>query len=225
MRWLFGLAFLGVLALILAVYVTYKMIDIPNPNSAFEAQTTTVFYSDGHHVLGHFALQNRESIPLQQVPRHVQNAVISAENRTFRTDSGVDPKGIVRAAWNNLRSDSTQGASTITQQYVKVLYLSQERTWKRKIKEAFLAVKIDNTLTKDQILEGYLNTIYYGRGAYGIQAAAQAYFEKDAKELTVPQGAVLAAVLNSPGTLDPAAGKASRTALLGRYRYVIDGMA
>jgi membrane peptidoglycan carboxypeptidase len=225
LKWLLALFFLGLLAVVVAVYITYKMIDIPNPNSAFQAQTTTVYYSDGHHVLGQFALQNRQSIPLRQVPRYVRNAVISAENRSFRTDSGVDPKSILRAAWNNLHSDSTQGASTITQQYVKVLYLSQERTWQRKIKEAFLAVKIDNTLTKNQILEGYLNTIYFGRGAYGIQAAAQAYFRRDAEDLTVPEGAVLAAVLNSPGTLDPGVSEKYRKPLLARYRYVLSGMA
>jgi membrane peptidoglycan carboxypeptidase len=223
-KWLLALAFLGALALVIAIYITYRMIDIPNPNAAFQAQTTTVYYADGHHVLGQFALQNRQSIPLKQVPHYVRNAVISAENRSFRTDSGIDPKGIVRAAWNNLTSDSTQGASTITQQYVKVLYLSQERTWQRKIKEAFLAVKIDNTLTKNQILAGYLNTIYYGRGAYGIQAAAQAYFRVDARDLTVAQGAVLASVINSPGTLDPGVSKSNRRPLLQRYRYVLDGM-
>jgi membrane peptidoglycan carboxypeptidase len=224
LKWLLALAFLGALAVVIAVYITYKTIDIPDPNSAFQAQTTTVYYSDGHHVLGRFALQNRQSIPLRQVPRYVQNAVISAENRSFRTDSGLDPKSILRAAWNNLHSDSTQGASTITQQYVKVLYLSQERTWQRKIKEAFLAVKIDNTLTKNQILEGYLNTIYFGRGAYGIQAAAQAYFHRDAKDLTVREGAVLASVLNSPGTLDPGVNNKYRKPLLARYRYVLSGM-
>jgi membrane peptidoglycan carboxypeptidase len=207
------------------VFAIYKSIDIPNPNEDFEAQTTTVYYSDGKHVLGTFALQNRESIPLSQMPKSIQDAVISAEDRSFYTNSGIDVKGIIRAAWSNLRSDSiSQGASTITQQYVKVLYLSQERTWTRKIKEAFLAVKLQNELSKDQILEGYLNTIYFGRGAYGVQAAAQAYFEKDAKDLTVPESAVLASVLNSPSALDPAEGRASREALLSRYRYVLEGM-
>jgi membrane peptidoglycan carboxypeptidase len=225
LKWLLVLGLLGLVAAAIAVYVAYRMITIPSPNAAFEAETTTVYYSDGHHKLGQFAIQNRQSIPLKQVPLYVQNAVISAENRTFRSDSGIDVKGIVRAAWNNLTSNTTQGGSTITQQYVKVLYLSQARSWTRKLKEAFLAVKIDNTLTKNQILEGYLNTIYFGRGAYGIEAAAQAYFKRDAKNLTVPQGAVLAAVINSPSTLDPAAGRQARAALLARYRYVLDGMA
>jgi membrane peptidoglycan carboxypeptidase len=208
-----------------AIYVTYERIDIPTPNKDFQAQTTTVYYSDGKHVIGRFALQNRQSIPLSQMPRSLRNAVISAEDRSFRTNAGIDVKGIIRAAWHNLRSSgSEQGASTITQQYVKVLYLTQERTWTRKIREAFLAVKLQNTLSKNQILAGYLNTIYFGRGAYGAQAAAQAYFAKDAKDLTVRQSAVLAAVLNSPGYLDPANGRAAAAALLARYQYVLEGM-
>ncbi|MGI8578660.1 MAG: transglycosylase domain-containing protein [Nocardioidaceae bacterium] len=224
LKWLFILGFLGLLGGAIAVYVTYQMISIPNPNKDFQAQTSTVYYSDGTHAIGQFAVQNRQSIPLSQVPPGVQAAVVSAENRTFWTDSGIDPKGIVRAAWSNLTSSSTQGASTITQQYVKVLYLSQQRTWTRKIKEAFLAVKIDNTMSKQQILQGYLNTIYFGRGAYGIQAAAHAFFNEDAKNLTVPEGAVLASVLNSPGTLDPAISPSYAKPLLDRYRYVLDGM-
>jgi membrane peptidoglycan carboxypeptidase len=207
------------------VFAVYRATEIPTPNEAFLAQTSTVYYSDGKHVLGTFALQERHSIPLSEMPQSVQDAVISAEDRSFETNSGLDVKGIIRAAWTNLHSDSVvQGASTITQQYVKILYLSQERTWTRKIKEAFLAVKLQQTLTKDEILEGYLNTIYFGRGAYGIEAAAQAYFDKDAKDLTVPQSAVLAAVLNSPSGLDPSNGADAREALLGRYQYVLDGM-
>ena len=132
--------------------------------------------------------------------------MIAAEDRTFETNKGIDPKGILRAAFSNARGDSTQGASTITQQYVKVFYLSQERTLTRKVKEAFVSLKIQRQQSKDEILQGYLNTIYFGRGAYGIQAAAQAYFDKDAKDLTVQEGAVLASVLNSPTALDPANG-------------------
>ncbi|MEJ7743471.1 MAG: transglycosylase domain-containing protein [Nocardioidaceae bacterium] len=224
-KWGAIVGFTGAVMGAIAVYVTYKMIDIPDPNEDFQAQTTTVYFSDGRHVIGQFALQNRESIPIEDMPDSIQNAVISAEDRSFETNAGLDPKGIVRAAWSNLHSDTgTQGASTITQQYVKVLYLSQERTYTRKVKEAFLAVKVQNTLSKDEILEGYLNTIYFGRGAYGIEAAAKAYFEKPAKDLTVAQSAALAAVLNSPGTLDPAVAKGNRAPLRDRYEYVLEGM-
>ncbi len=224
LKWGVILGLVGAVAASVAIYVTYRSIDLPDPNTDFQAEKTTVYYSDGKHVLGEFALQNRDSILLDEVPEHMQDAVISAEDQSFETNAGLDPKGIVRAAWNNLRSESQQGASTITQQYVKILYLSQERTWKRKVKEAFLAVKVQNTLSKDEILEGYLNTIYYGRGAYGVQAAAQAYFDKDAHELTVPESAVLASVINSPGNFDPGIDKDNKQRLLERYDYVINGM-
>jgi membrane peptidoglycan carboxypeptidase len=214
------------IALVTTIYVMYRRTTIPNPNKAFQANTSYIYYSDGKHKIGSFSLQNRQSIPLAKVPKRVQDAVISAENRTFWTDKGIDPKSIVRAALNDVHSNGDlQGASTITQQYVKVLYLTQQRTYKRKIRELFLAVKLENTLSKRQILEGYLNTIYFGRGAYGIQAAAQAYFGKNTTQLNAAQGAVLASVINAPSALDPAVRRSNRVALRGRYRYVIDGMA
>ncbi|MDX6281847.1 MAG: hypothetical protein QOH03_2918 [Kribbellaceae bacterium] len=206
------------------VYV-YNTTAIPNPNKDFQTQTTKIFYKDGKTSLGSFADQNRESIPFSQMPKHVRDAVVAAEDRTFWTNKGIDPKGILRAAFSNASGGSTQGASTITQQYVKIYYLSSERTFKRKIKEAFVSLKLQKQLTKSKILEGYLNTIYFGRGAYGIQAAAQAYFQVDAKDLNVRQGAVLAAILNSPNSFDPAQGAAAKERLLGRYRYVLKGMA
>ena len=159
------------------------------------------------------------------MPKHVRDAVVAAEDRTFWTNRGIDPKGILRAAFSNAKGGSTQGASTITQQYVKIYYLSSERTFKRKIKEAFVSLKLQKQLSKSKILEGYLNTIYFGRGAYGIQAAAKAYFDVDAKDLTVQQGAVLASVLNSPQAFDPAEGPEAKQRLLSRYRYVLSGMA
>jgi membrane peptidoglycan carboxypeptidase len=222
----FSLTVLGLLLLgAVAFVIGYVTTDIPDPNKDFTAQTTFVYYSDGHTEIGSFASQNRTSIPLSDVPQHVQQAVIAAEDRTFYTNKGIDPKGILRAAFSNARGNSTQGASTITQQYVKIFYLSQERTFTRKVKEAFVSLKLQRQQSKDEILQGYLNTIYFGRGAYGIQAAARAYFDKDAKQLTVPEGAVLASVLNSPTALDPDNGADARAQLLGRYQYVLDGMA
>jgi len=203
----------------------YVSTDIPDPNKDFQAQTTLVYYKDGQHLIGRFATQNRTSIPLADVPQHVQDAVIAAEDRSFYTNKGIDPKGIVRAAFSNASGNATQGASTITQQYVKILYLSRERTITRKVKEAFLSLKIQRQRSKNEILQGYLNTIYFGRGAYGIEAAAHAYFGKSAKQLSVREGAVLASVLNSPGNLDPAEGKDAKAALFGRYQYVLHGMA
>ena len=155
------------------------------------------------------------------MPQQLQDAVVAAEDRTFYTNSGIDPKGIIRAAFNDARGGATQGASTITQQYVKILYLTQERSISRKVHEAILSLKLQKQQSKQEILEGYLNTIYFGRGAYGVQAAAKAYFGVDADQLSLRQSAVLASVLNNPSQFDPANGKSNKAALLARYRYVL----
>ncbi len=202
----------------------YISTDIPDPNADFQTETTIVYYANGKTELGQFADQDRTSVSLSDVPPHVQSAVIAAEDRTFYTNRGIDPKGILRAAFSNAQGNATQGASTITQQYVKIFYLSTERTLVRKAREAFVSLKLQRTQSKNKILQGYLNTIYFGRGAYGIQAAAEAYFDKDAKDLSVKEGATLAAILNSPNNYDPANGKETKQRLLGRYQYVIDGM-
>jgi membrane peptidoglycan carboxypeptidase len=225
LKWLLVAGLVGALLVAAALVYAYNVTDIPDPNKDFETQTSFIYYADGKTELGQFATQNRESIPLKEVPQTMQDAVVAAENRTFWTDKGLDPKGILRAAFSNARGNATQGASTITQQYVKILYLSQERSLERKLKEAFLSLKIQRQLSKSKILEGYLNTIYFGRGAYGVQAASRAYFDTDAKNLTLRQSAVLASVLNNPTHFDPANGKASRQALKERYGYVLRGMA
>ncbi|RHW26405.1 penicillin-binding protein [Nocardioides immobilis] len=215
-----------VMVLIFSVlfFVAYRSIDIPSPNSDFTTQTTHVYYSDGKTDLGQFAIQDRTPIDLEEMPETLKDAVVAAEDQSFWTNEGIDPKGILRAAFSNASGGVTQGASTITQQYVKVLYLTQERSWKRKAKEAILSLKVENQLSKEEVLEGYLNTIYFGRGAYGVQAASQAYFDVDAKDLDLKQSAVLAAVLNNPNNLDPANGKAAKQELKERYQYVINAM-
>jgi membrane peptidoglycan carboxypeptidase len=225
LKWVLVAGLVGTLLVAAGLVVLYKSTDIPNPNQDFQTQTSFIYYADGKSGVGQFATQNRESISLKQMPQNIQDAVVAAENRTFWTDKGIDPKGILRAAFSNARGNSTQGASTITQQYVKILYLTQERSLKRKAKEAILSLKIQNQLSKSQILEGYLNTIYFGRGAYGIQAAAQAYFDVDAKNLSLKQAAVLASVINNPTLFDPANGRENKQALRERYRYVLNGMA
>jgi len=222
--WVLIVGLISTLVLVAIGYFAYRNTTIPDANKAFEAQSTFVYYSGGKAKIGRFADQNRESIPLAQIPQSMQDAAIAAEDRTFYSNSGIDPKGIVRAAFSNAKGNATQGASTITQQYVKILYLSQERTLGRKIKEAFLSLKVQQEKSKSAILEGYLNTIYFGRGAYGVQAAANAYFDKPAKQLTVPESAMLAAILNSPNYLSPDKGAAGRDALIARYDYVLRGM-
>jgi len=224
LKWLLIVGVVSALVLTAIGYFAYRNTTIPDANKAFQAQSSFVYYAGGKSEVGRFADQNRESIPLADVPQSMQDAVIAAEDRTFYSNSGIDPKGILRAAFSNAKGNATQGASTITQQYVKILYLTQARTLSRKVKEAFLSLKVHQEKSKQAILEGYLNTIYFGRGAYGVQAAANAYFDKPAKKLTTPESAMLAAILNSPSYLRPERGAAGRDDLIERYDHVLRGM-
>ncbi len=224
LRWLALLLVLGILGAALLFFVLYRIISIPDANADFQTQTTKVYYSDGKSELGTFAMQDRESIPLDEVPSVMQAAVIAAEDRTFYENQGIDFKGILRAVRDNATSGQiTSGGSTITQQYVKVLYLNQERSYKRKVREAVLSIKIHNQLSKQEILEGYLNTIYFGNGSYGVQVAAQTYFDRPASRLNYAQAALLATIINSPSYYDPYA-EGAKERILPRYRYVLDGM-
>ena len=225
LKWFLIFALAGTLMLIGVFVYLYKTTSIPDPNKDFQTQSSFVYYGDGKTEIGQYATQNRQIIQLGDMPKRLQNAVVAAEDRTFWTNHGIDPKGIIRAAFNDARGGATQGASTITQQYVKILYLTQERSLDRKVHEAILSLKLQKQLSKQKILEGYLNTIYFGRGAYGVQAAARAYFGVDADQLSLRQSAVLASVLNNPSQYDPSNGKSNKEALLARYRYVLGGMA
>lgn len=226
-RTLLGLA-IGVLALLLAGtiggLIFYNQTKLPNPNSDFKTNTTFIYYRDAKTKLGSLSIQNRQTIAYSEMPQSIKDAAVAAENRTFWTDRGISPKGIVRSAWTIVRGGEVQGGSTITQQYIKVMYLSSDRTMTRKLKELALAVKMGREVPKEQILGDYLNTIYFGRGAYGVQAAAKAYFNVDAKNLTVQQSAVLAAIINNPTLYDPSGGTAAVQRLTDRYHYVLDGM-
>ena len=214
-----GVVLLGVIAL----SVVYAKVSVPDPNTLVTAQASVVYFSDGKTEMGRFneVDGNRQSIPLTQVPKTVQHAVLAAEDRSFYSNSGVSPKGIARAVWVKVRGGSTQGGSTITQQYVKNYFLTQDRTYTRKLKEFVISLKIEQQESKDTILANYLNTIYFGRGANGIETASQAYFGKPASRLTVAEGALLASVIRSPGLYDPISEKARTQA---RMAYVLDGM-
>ncbi|MFE2475564.1 transglycosylase domain-containing protein [Streptomyces sp. NPDC059389] len=201
----------------------YLLVHIPPANSAATAQSNLYLYADGSQ-LARDGEVNRVNVPLSQIPRTVQEAVLAAEDRDFYSERAVDPKAMVRAAWNTATGKGTQSGSTITQQYVKNYYLGQEQTIKRKVKEFFIAIKLGREKSKDYILEGYLNTSYFGRNAYGIQAAAQAYYGKDVDKLTTAEGAYLATLLNSPSAFDVVAHPQSRERALARWNYVLDGM-
>ncbi|MFD9943139.1 transglycosylase domain-containing protein [Nonomuraea sp. NPDC059023] len=166
----------------------------------------------------------RKEVQIQQVPRHVQDAVIAAENSSFRDDAGISFSGMVRSLWSTATGQQVQGASTITQQMARNYYdgLSQERSLERKVKEIFVAVKLNKSLPKEQILSQYLNTIYFGRGAYGIGAAAEAFFKKDVKDLTPEQGAYLAGRIQNPSSFDQSEKSGDKGPTQFRYKYVLE---
>jgi penicillin-binding protein 1A len=147
--------------------------------------------------------QDRVNVTYEQLSPHIINAVVAMEDRNFFEHDGVAPLAIARALYRDLRGDAIQqGGSTITQQYVKNAFLTPERALTRKIKEAILSIKLEQRMSKEEILEGYLNTIYFGRGAYGIQAAGQNYFGKDVSELGVAESAYLAGLIRAPSLAD-----------------------
>ncbi|MFJ3541913.1 transglycosylase domain-containing protein [Streptomyces rubiginosohelvolus] len=206
------------------IFAAYRLVDIPAANASATAQSNVYLYSDGS-VIARDGDVNREKVKLSQVPPTVQHAVLAAEDRDFYTDDrAVDVKAMLRAGWNTVTGKGKQGGSTITQQYVKNYYLGQERTVLRKAKEAIIAVKLNREETKDQIFEGYLNTSYFGRNAYGIQAAAQAYYGKNVEELTTAEGAYLASLLNAPSAYDVIAHPGNKPAAQRRWNYVLNGM-
>ncbi len=221
LRWLIVIALLliglgiGIFILLLA------RTTVPSPNEVVTREATIVYWADGRNEIGRLGESTRRSVDLETVPMPVQQAILAAEDRDFYEHGGISPVGIVRSLWNNVTGGSTQGGSTITQQYAKNAFLTQERSWERKIREVLLATKLETLVSKDEILENYLNTIYFGRGADGIEAAAIAYFGVPASELTLEQGAVLAAVIKSPSDM---AEEDGLERLRGRWEYVLDGM-
>ncbi|PAZ11696.1 penicillin-binding protein [Streptomyces sp. SA15] len=219
----FGLCLLGIGAFI----ALYLMVEVPNGNAAAQAaqrQSNVYKYSDGT-TLARDGEVNREIVDLSKVPKDVRYTFVAAENKTFYTDAGVDLKGTARGLLNTLSGKGKQGGSTITQQYVKNYYLDQDQTVTRKLKELVIALKVDREKSKDDILAGYINTSYYGRGAYGIQAAAQAYYRVDAEKLTVQQGAYLAALLQAPSQYDwAAASETGKKLVKQRWNYVLNNM-
>jgi membrane peptidoglycan carboxypeptidase len=223
-RMLFG-GLLTVLLLCVAAFIgAYLLVQVPDPNAMATAQANVYYYADGTTVLGRTGAVNRESVPITDIAPAMQHAVVSAEDRTFYSNTGIDVRGIARAGWNVATGKGLQSGSTITQQYVKNYYLTQAQTVSRKVKEVFIALKVDRTESKDAILSGYLNTSYFGRGAYGVQAAAQAYYGVNAAQLNTAQAAYLAALLQAPSAYDVAtATTAGREAVIARWNYVLDG--
>lgn len=180
--------------------------DLPSLDilQGYQPSQVTRVYSDDHQVIGQFYVERRILTPINLIPKNFVNAVIAVEDARFFEHPGLDIVGIARAAWTNLRRGGrVEGASTITQQLARSLFLSSERTFSRKVKELILAYKIELILSKEQILELYLNQIYFGQGAYGVAAATQTYYGKPLKDLTLPEAALLAGLPKSPNHYSP----------------------
>ncbi|MFF8956633.1 transglycosylase domain-containing protein [Streptomyces sp. NPDC014894] len=217
--------FLGLCLLAMgAFYVVYLMVPVPKANAEAELQSNVYKYRDGS-ILARTGERNREIIGLEKIPRDVQYTFVAAENKSFFKDHGVDLKGTARGLLNTVTGQGKQGGSTITQQYVKNYYLNQDQTVTRKLKELVISLKVDEEKGKEEILAGYINTSYYGRGAYGIQAAAQAYYRVDAEKLTLAQGAYLAALLQAPNQYDWAIATDKGKAMAKeRWAYALNNM-
>ena len=200
--------------------VAYASVDLPPIPKV--SGTTQILYSDNRQIAT-FSADNRIEVSLDKVPKWVQQAVTSVEDPDFQENSGVSLRGTARAVWGLVKGDEgAGGGSTITQQYIRnVFQLTKERSYSRKVKEIILARKLSDSMSKDDILAGYLNTIYFGRLASGIQSASQAYFGKSVDKLSVEEGAVLAAVIKDPTNFDPSVKPESAK---GRWGYVLDQM-
>ncbi|MGH9186253.1 MAG: transglycosylase domain-containing protein, partial [Acidimicrobiales bacterium] len=236
-RWRRGLFAVWLVLVALASGLVYVVSSIELPEAQVQAFTSFVCGIDvqqgcngGNAIARLSGEQDRDYVSLDEVAPVLIEAVLASEDRDFYAHAGIDPVGIMRAAWTDIRGgDFSQGGSTITQQYVKNVYLSRERTITRKVREAVLAMKLERELSKDEILERYLNTIYLGRGAYGVSAAAQAYFGKGVGQLDLAEAAYLAGLIRAPEGADAVrqpeeATRRRRTVLVAmRQEDYIDG--
>jgi membrane peptidoglycan carboxypeptidase len=229
-RWIRrGLYLSAAVALLLPVVtfvMAYFIVEVPRPGDIRTNQVSTILASDGTEIAKIVPPEgNRVDVNLDQVPVYVRQAVIAAEDRNFYSNPGFSFSGFARAVKNNLFGGDLQGGSTITQQYVKNALVGSQRTGMggliRKAKELVIATKMSGQWSKDQVLQAYLNIIYFGRGAYGISAASQAYFDKPVEQLDVAEGALLAALIQRPSVLDPAVDPRGAEK---RWNWVLDGM-
>ncbi|MGO3331927.1 MAG: transglycosylase domain-containing protein [Brevibacterium aurantiacum] len=202
--------------------IGYAATDVPEPNIEATGQTSTAYYSDGKTPIGQYKVQDRKSVKIDEISEPMRKAAIAAEDTSFYENRGISIKGLSRAVVGVVTNQYAGGGSTITQQYVKNFYLTNEHSLDRKIKEMFISLKIDQQQSKDEILANYLNTIYLGRRSYGVEVASQNYFDKSAKDLDVSESALLAAMIQRPGAADPAD---NPEAYQDRFDYVVKSMA
>jgi membrane peptidoglycan carboxypeptidase len=229
-KWVRRTLYVAVAAMLVLPIVTFAMayliVDVPKPGDIRTAQVSTILASDGSELAKIVPPEgNRVDVNIDQIPVHVRDAVMAAEDRDFYTNPGFSFSGFARAFKNNIFGGDLQGGSTITQQYVKNALVGDARSGVgglvRKAKELVISTKMSREWSKDAVLQSYLNIIYFGRGSYGISAAAKAYFDKPVEQLTVADGALLAALIQRPSTLDPAVDPEGAAE---RWNWVLDGM-
>ena len=222
LKQIFVLGLFTLAAGLLAVVVAVRVVAIPQASEIATAQTTILYYDDGVTELARLGDANRVSVDFSGIPLVAQQAMLAAEDRDFYEHGGFSIRGIARAVVTNVMGAAgAGGGSTITQQYAKNAYLTQERTLTRKAKELILSIKLETLISKDQILADYMNTIYFGRNAYGIESASTLYFGKSAADLAVAEAAFLAAIVQAPNGLSP---EENLSGLQQRWNYVLDGM-
>ena len=201
---MFGLGLLGFLGLVLYIYIISLELPSTDEFSKFKYNEPMVVYDAEGTVIAELGAERRYPVAIEDMPKHVYQAVVAVEDARFYEHSGIDPWGIARAMVANIKAGRmVEGGSTLTQQLVKVIYLTPERKLKRKIKEAIIAYRLDKELSKEKILELYLNQVNFGRGAYGIQAAAINYFGKDVKDMTIAEAAMVAGIPKGPSIYAP----------------------
>ena len=201
---MFGLGLLGFLGLVLYIYIISLELPSTDEFSKFKYTEPMVVYDSKGTVIAELGAERRYPVPIEEMPKYVYQAVVAVEDGRFYEHSGIDPWGIARAMVANIKAGRmVEGGSTLTQQLVKVIYLTPERKLKRKIKEAIIAYRLDKELSKEKILELYLNQVNFGRGAYGIQAAAINYFGKDVKDMTIAEAAMVAGIPKGPSIYAP----------------------
>lgn len=226
--WIVGILVFLIIAGAGCGFIGATMSDLPEVANVKPAASSQIYDVHGNLITTVHATENRLPVKLSQVPKDLQNAFIATEDNRFYSHHGVDPIGIMRAIWVNIAHDGVaEGGSTITQQLARNAFLTQDLTLKRKIMEAMLAIRIEQYYTKQEILEMYLNQIYFGQGAYGVQAAAHVYFGKNVQDLDLAQSAMLAGLPQSPNYYSPLtnykAGKARQAVVLGqmvKYDYI-----
>jgi len=214
-------------------FISATMSNLPDVSNVRPSASSQIYDVHGNLITTVHSTENRLPVPINEVPKELQDAFVATEDSRFYSHHGIDPIGILRAIWVNVvHSGVAEGGSTITQQLARNAFLSQDRTLKRKISEALLALKIEQHYTKQEILEMYMNQIYFGQGAYGVQSAAHVYFGKDVRDLTLAQCAMLAGLPQSPNYYSPfnnlEAGKKRQAIVLGqmvKYGYLTQDKA